>query len=173
MISRLGPRTAGLRDSRVPIARSECPGDEQGHQRCQRSRDRWTGRRPCETSTSASEARPHVVQGQPRPLPLCRTTRVVGSAASSAAIRGVSSMLALSAMVMRTGAGSSRRCRCSGAPSWPAPACSLYQRHHVDHRHGVGSGRSVRRWAVRRRAMSVMRSAGWLPRCRRSLAHAM
>lgn len=102
MISRFGPRTTREpRASRVPMAMSEWPeisGATSGSSAA-RSVDRSTSRY---ASTGARERDHAVCSARPRPFSASRMTSVPGSsAASRAAIRGVPSVLALSAMVMR------------------------------------------------------------------------
>jgi hypothetical protein len=102
MISRFGPRTT--REpcaSRVPMAMSEWPeisGATSGSSAA-RSVDRSTSRY---ASTGAPERDQAACSARPRPFSASRIQSVPGSsAASRAAMRGVRSVLALSAMVIR------------------------------------------------------------------------
>ncbi|CAM5628100.1 hypothetical protein SPURM210S_00863 [Streptomyces purpurascens] len=106
MNSRLGPRTTReLRASREPIARSEWPeisGATSGSSAL-RSVDRSTS---MYASTGASEADQTARRARPRPFCSSRKRVTSGiSAASRAATRGVVSVEALSAIVMRNAYG--------------------------------------------------------------------
>ena len=102
MTSRFAPRTTREpRARREPIARSEWP-DTRGATNgasAARSVDRSTS---MYASTGASDVDHTACRARPRPFCSSRTMRTsVSSSANCAAIRGVWSVLALSAIVMR------------------------------------------------------------------------
>ena len=104
--------------------------------------DRWTGRRPCRPAP-ARRSRPHRVQRPAAALLLQRAPRTSGSsAASRAAIAGVASMLALSAMVIRNGNGNcSRQVAVQPADRIGQGGLLVVDRHDdVEHRHPALGG---------------------------------
>ncbi len=151
MISRFGPRTTRApRPSRVPIARSEWPemsGATSGASAA-RSVDRSTS---MYASTGASEVTtPRAAPGRGPSAP-DRTTRTsVSSAASSAAIRGVSSTLALSAIVMRAENGKllSQMAMQPVHRIGEGGLLVVHRHHDVEHGHAGRAGGQRRRSAA-------------------------